>query len=230
MKSKEENLKKILEKLSDIWSNRQSFTFLLIVLVIYMFVVIPMLNERILGKLSFMAFYYLFLTIGMHFLEINRKLPIYLIFIVAPLFVLVLQIILDSVWLTLALDILVIAYFFWLGSILLIRTFSQGHITVNRVQGAVIVYLLSGFAFALIYHSIFIIAGPNAFKGLISWRRTEFMYFSLTTLTTLGYGDLTPVNVYARSLTGLEALYGQLYPAILIARLVSMEITTNRGT
>lgn len=228
MKFNQEILKKIFEKLSGIWNNRQSFTFLLIILVIYMFVVIPMLNERILGKLSFMAFYYLFLTSGMHFLDIKRKLPIYLIFIVVPLFVLVLQIILDSGWLTLALDIFLIVYFFWLGSILLIRTFSRGHITVNRVQGAVIVYLLSGFAFALIYHSIYIIGGPSAFKGLVSSQRTEFMYFSLTTLTTLGYGDLTPVNVYARSLTGLEALIGQLYPAILIARLVSMELTTKQ--
>ncbi len=230
MKFNQEILKKNLEKLSDIWKNRQSFTFLLIILVIYMFVVIPMLNERILGKLLFMAFYYLFLTSGMHFLDVKRKLPIYLIFIVAPLLVLVLQIVLDSAWLTLALDIFVVVYFFWLGSILLMRTFSQGHITANRVQGAVVVYLLSGFAFALIYHSIYIMAGPNAFKGLISFRRTEFMYFSLTTLTTLGYGDLTPVNVYARSLTGLEALIGQLYPAILIARLVSMELTNKQGT
>ncbi len=139
MKFNQKNLKKILEKLSDIWNNRQSFTFLLIILAIYMFVIIPMLNERILGKLSFMAFYYLFLTSGMHFLEVKRKLPIYLFFIVAPLFVLVLQIILDSAWLTLALDIFVIVYFFWLGSIHLMRTFSQGHITVNRVQGAVVV-------------------------------------------------------------------------------------------
>ncbi|HSZ34161.1 MAG TPA: potassium channel family protein [Puia sp.] len=221
-------MKKIFGKLSGIRDNRESFTFLLIILVVYMFVVIPMLNERMVGKLTFMAFYYLFLTSGMHILDVKRKLPIYLIFIVAPLFVLVLQIILDSAWLTLALDIFVIVYFFWLGSILLMKTFSNGHITVNRVQGAVIVYLLSGFAFALIYHSIYLIAGPPAFKGLVSSRRMEFMYFSLTTLTTLGYGDLTPVNVYARSLTGLEALTGQLYPAILIARLVSMELTTKQ--
>jgi hypothetical protein len=193
-----------------------------------MFVIIPVLNERILGKLLFMAFYLLFLSSGMHFLGLKRKLPIYLIFIFAPLLILVSQIILDSFLLTAAVDIFVIIYCIWLGSILLMRTFSLGHITRNRVQGAVIVYLLSGFAFALIYHSIYVIAGPSAFKGLVSSQRTEFMYFSMTTLTTLGYGDLTPVNVYARSLTSLEALYGQLYPAILIARLVSMEITTNR--
>ncbi len=223
-------MKKILEGPRDIWNKRQSFTFLLIVLAIYMFVVIPMLNERILGKLLFVAFYFLFLSSGMHFLEVKRRLPIYLTFIFVPFLILVMQIILDTSWLMAAADVFVIIYCIWLGSILLMRTFSQGHMTVNRVQGAVIVYLLSGLAFALIYHSIYIIVGPSAFNGLVSAQRTEFMYFSLTTLTTLGYGDLTPVNEYARSLTGLEALYGQLYPAILIARLVSMEISTNRGT
>jgi hypothetical protein len=193
-----------------------------------MFVVIPLLNERILGKLSFMAFYYLFLTSGMHFLGIKRKFPIYLIFVVAPLFVLILQIMLDSSWLTLALNVFVIIYCIWLGSILLRITFSRGHISVNRVQGAVVVYLLSGFAFALIYHSIYLIVGPSAFKGIISSQRTEFMYFSFTTLTTLGYGDISPVNLFARSLSNVEALYGQLYTAILIARLISLEITINR--
>ncbi len=207
---------------------RQSFTFLLIFLTAYMFVIYPVLNERLLGKLLFIAFYFLFLSSGIHFLELKRKAPIYLIFILAPLLILVSQIILDSPLLMAAADLFVIIYCIWLGAILLRRTFSLGHITRNRVQGAVIVYLLSGFAFALIYHSIYIIVGPSAFKGLVSSQRTEFMYFSMTTLTTLGYGDLTPVNVYARSLTSLEALYGQLYPAILIARLVSMEITTNR--
>jgi Ion channel len=221
-------LNKILERLSKIWKGRQSFTFLLIILTIYMFVIIPVLNEKILGKLVFLAFYFLFLSSGMNFLVMKRKVPIYLIFIFAPLFILISQIILESPWLTLAMDMFVIIYCIWLGSILLLRTFSPGHVTGNRVQGAVIVYLLSGFAFALIYHSIYIIVGPSAFKGFISSQRTEFMYFSLTTLTTLGYGDLTPVNVYARTLTSLEALYGQLFPAILIARLVSMEITSNR--
>jgi len=54
------------------------------------------------------------------------------------------------------------------------------------------------------------------------------MYFSLTTLTTMGYGDITPVNGIARSLSNLEALNGQLYPAILIARLVSLEFIKTR--
>jgi len=176
----------------------------------------------------FMGFYFLFLSSGVQFLGTKQKGTFILIFIIVPLLILISQIFLDSPLLTLATDLFVIVYCIWLGSIILQRTFSQGHITTNRVQGAVIVYLLSGFALALLYHSIYLIVGPSAYNGLKSSQRMEFIYFSLTTLTTLGYGDLTPVNVYARSLTSLEALYGQLYPAILIARLVSMEITATR--
>ena len=55
----------------------------------------------------------------------------------------------------------------------------------------------------------------------------EFLYFSLTSLTTMGYGDITPVYPLARSLANFEALIGQLYPAILIARLVTMEFESS---
>jgi voltage-gated potassium channel Kch len=51
----------------------------------------------------------------------------------------------------------------------------------------------------------------------------QLAYFSFTTLTTLGFGDIVPVNPVARSLVVLEALLGQLFPVILIARLVTME-------
>ena len=52
----------------------------------------------------------------------------------------------------------------------------------------------------------------------------RWTYYSLVTLTTLGYGDITPISELARRLAVLEALIGQLFPTILIARLVSLEI------
>jgi hypothetical protein len=48
------------------------------------------------------------------------------------------------------------------------------------------------------------------------------MYFSVSTLTTVGYGDIAPLNPIARSLANLEALIGQLYPAIIVARIVTL--------
>jgi len=58
-----------------------------------------------------------------------------------------------------------------------------------------------------------------------------FYYFSIVTLTTLGYGDITAIHPVARSVVMIEALLGQLYPAILIARLVTLEMEArkNRG-
>jgi voltage-gated potassium channel Kch len=53
---------------------------------------------------------------------------------------------------------------------------------------------------------------------------SSLVYFSFATLTTLGYGDVTAVHTAARSLALLEALTGQLFPAVLIARLVAMEV------
>jgi hypothetical protein len=55
------------------------------------------------------------------------------------------------------------------------------------------------------------------------------MYFSLVTLTTVGFGDISAVHPLARSLVMLEAVIGTLYPAILIARLVSLQIEHERG-
>ena len=55
------------------------------------------------------------------------------------------------------------------------------------------------------------------------------MYFSYVTLTTVGYGDITPLYPVARTLAAAEALVGQLYPAILIGRLVSLQIASRSG-
>jgi len=57
----------------------------------------------------------------------------------------------------------------------------------------------------------------------------SLVYFSFVTLTTVGYGDITPVHPIVRSLSNLEALVGQLYPAILIGRLVAMELSARQS-
>jgi hypothetical protein len=70
---------------------------------------------------------------------------------------------------------------------------------------------------------------PDAFKGLTPVQGTfsivgNLIYFSFVTLTITGYGDIAPVHAYARSLASIEAIIGQLYPAILLARLVTLEL------
>ena len=110
-----------------------------------------------------------------------------------------------------------------LAIVVLAQTFRSGHVSVHRVQGAVAAYLLLGLTWAAAYALVDAIA-PGAFATARpeSIHNRSYLYFSFVTLTTVGYGDMTPVHQAARSLAMLEALTGQLYPAILIARLVTL--------
>jgi hypothetical protein len=60
-------------------------------------------------------------------------------------------------------------------------------------------------------------------------RMAELSYFSLATITTTGYGDLVPVHPLARSLANVEALFGQLFPATFLARLVALHLAHGQG-
>lgn len=106
-------------------------------------------------------------------------------------------------------------------------TFAAGRITYHRVIGAVLLYL----TVAVIFAALFTLVGslvPDAFSGLkvedTPALASRVIYFSFVTLTTTGYGDVSPVHPLARSLCNLEAIFGQLYPATLLARLVTLEI------
>ena len=117
-----------------------------------------------------------------------------------------------------------------LSVIVLLQVFREGPITIHRIAGAIAVYLLIGLMWSFLYHFI-ALQSPEAFKlpaslGTYSadTLQSNLLYFSFVTLTTLGYGDILAVHPSARMLVMLEALTGQLFPAILLARLVSLEI------
>jgi hypothetical protein len=117
-----------------------------------------------------------------------------------------------------------------LSVIVLIQVFREGPITIHRIAGAIAVYLLFGLMWAFVYQFI-AMQSPEAFKLPASLGtytadtlQSNLLYFSFVTLTTLGYGDILAVHPSARMLVMLEELTGQLFPAILLARLVSMEI------
>ena len=113
--------------------------------------------------------------------------------------------------------------------VVLAQTFRAGPVNFHRIQGAVAAYLLLGLAWALAYELVSLLAaGAFSFAGFGGPERPDFVYFSFVTLTTVGYGDVTPVHPVARSLAVAEALTGQLYPAILLARLVSLATGSQR--
>ncbi len=107
-----------------------------------------------------------------------------------------------------------------------INVFAVGHAVRDRLFGAVVLYLLIGLIWAVAY-AILDSMVPGAFAGVRKDDNAaaDWAYFSFVTLTTVGYGDITPVARLARTLAILEALVGQLYPAVIIARLVSLQVS-----
>jgi len=114
--------------------------------------------------------------------------------------------------------------------LLLHHVFSEGAITYHRICGAIAVYLLLAWLWSEFYILIFLLntnaiqLPPDVLSGSFEKLQATMYYFSVITLTTLGYGDIVPVSSSARLVAMLEALFGQLYPAIMLAWLVSMEI------
>ena len=112
---------------------------------------------------------------------------------------------------------------FLVTAIVATRVFADGVVTMDRILGAVVLYLLLGIAWAVAYELVDLHV-PGAFNpdGKQGTGPQRWFYFSFVTLTTVGYGDITPVARISQSLATLEALVGQLYPAIILARLVSL--------
>lgn len=96
-------------------------------------------------------------------------------------------------------------------------------VTNHVVWATVSAYLLMGIMWGFVYHVLYAFQ-PEAFSADMS-RGYTHLYFSFVTLTTLGYGDIVPVSVDARAITVLEAVIGQLYLAVIVARLVGIYIS-----
>jgi hypothetical protein len=110
--------------------------------------------------------------------------------------------------------------------------YAPGRITSHRLQGAAIVYLSLAIIFATVFSLVWELI-PGAFAHLPPEARgphefATMLYFSFATLTTAGYGDIVPVDPFARSLANLEAIVGQFYLAITVTRLVTLEMADRR--
>jgi hypothetical protein len=110
--------------------------------------------------------------------------------------------------------------------------FAPGVVNVHRVRGAVVLYLNFAIIFLTAYRLLWDIS-PDVFAGLsgdlASWRASgSLLYFSFVTLTSVGFGDIVPVHPIARSLSNLEAIIGQLFPATLLARLITLQLEARR--
>jgi hypothetical protein len=123
------------------------------------------------------------------------------------------------------------AAFFSYVTVVLIRHIflDSDRVDADLICGAISVYLLIGVTFGFAYVCLNALA-PGSFSGVEAGLARpqelvrDFNYFSFVTLTTLGYGDITPQSYQAGVLAYLEAIVGQVYLAVLVARLVGMHI------
>jgi voltage-gated potassium channel Kch len=121
------------------------------------------------------------------------------------------------------------SFLFWVAGMMLRDIVVRSErVTLELILGAVNVYLMAGIGFAFGFGLIERLQ-PGSFTGLdlqihASAEVLPFLYFSFVTLTTLGYGDITPITPMGTTVSYFEAMFGQLFLAIMVARLVGLYV------
>src|SRR5688572_570922 len=114
-----------------------------------------------------------------------------------------------------------------IGIVVARAVFGAGRITYHRIVGAVLLYLLIAVTFATLF-AIIGLSIPNAFRGIAFEDdlalASSLFFLSFGALTSSGYSDIFPLHPLARSLCNIESIIGQLYPATILARLVTLEL------
>ena len=119
------------------------------------------------------------------------------------------------------------AFFAFVLVQILIFIFNQERVSKDLIVGAALVYMLMALAWTFIFAAVETLhPGSYAMAESQSGRATQnLLYYSFVTITTLGYGDITPVTRLARSLCIIEAVIGQLYLIVTVAWLVGMHVS-----
>lgn len=103
---------------------------------------------------------------------------------------------------------------------ILYRIARHDRVGFQTVLGAIAVYAMIGFAMASLYQGLDILQDETLFEGITG--QGDYLYFALITLTTVGYGDVTPIEDISKRLAEVEAFAGQIFLITLVARLVSL--------
>ena len=225
----------MIRKLTHFWSEEHSLSVFLSLLLVEMFVLTPVVRGGIALDLASSLLFSLLLLAGVLTVVRRRTLQwttgLFVLLAIAirwagMVFGAPGLLLWDAMLSLLAILAFLLIIVWWV--------YREGPVTGHRVRGAVAAYLLLAVCFSLAYnlteyvHPGSFTLPPGAAVG-IQTRSASFLYFSVVTLTTVGFGDIAAVHPVARSLVMVEALVGALYPAILLARIVTLEMETRRS-
>ncbi len=222
-------------RLIHFWDEEHSLTALLILLVVEVFIIIPSTRAgHTLELIGIFVFSFLLLA-GLLTMSRHRIFQVVSgVFVICAIAVRLARSVFGASGL-LPLDAM-LSILSVVGMIIVVlwQVYREGPVTGHRVRGAIAAYLLIAMFFGYSYTLIAsVVAGSFQLPAWVSQagpdRSEVFFYFSMVALTTVGFGDITPIHPLARSFVMMETLIGQLYPAILIARLVTLELESQRS-
>lgn len=211
---------------------RRFSTVGLLISLVVLFICAPVVEEFKVGDIVVTVLFSLVLLAGVLAVADRKRMLVFAIVLVIPAIV--------GRWINHFRPDLVSAAVFLISALILVA-FVVGNllrfvlrapsVTVDVLCASIAAYLMLGLMWAMAYWLVDQItpggafsfntnAGPRSMKGFTGF------YFSFITLTTVGYGDITPVSKAARWLAAMEAMTGSLYIAVLIARLVSLYSTS----
>jgi hypothetical protein len=113
--------------------------------------------------------------------------------------------------------------------VILSRILRHAQVTAKTLLGAISVYILLGLVFSYSDYAVQLVGGSSFFAQSGTHDAPDFVYYSYITMTTVGYGDLSPAVGLPRTMAVIEALTGQIFLVVLVARLVSMYQPKTRG-
>ena len=161
--------------------------------------------------------------------ENQSRLVVSIVFIVLVLLLVAGGEMLDNIGFSYAHLLILLCFFGWVTWMVTRNVLFTGTIDANKIVGAICIYMLLGLIWAIVYLFIAEVV-PGAFSGLpqAPWLDNfgTAVYFSFVTITTLGYGDISPALPLPRFFVYMEAIVGVFYMAILVASLIGVRISS----
>ncbi len=213
------------------FKRRDNFAYLTIALVVFMLLgaLAHQFTDRDLGARLIEGAILLTMATGVWSVRTERQLFILgVVLTVCILLVSLVGFFQDSPGLTMVHVLLLLGFFLLTIWLAIKQVLFSGQVDGNAIVGAICIYLLLGMIWALLFMLVEEVA-PGSFKGLAveggSANFMDLVYFSFISLTTMGYGDITPALPLARYLSFMEGVVGQFYVAILVASLVGVRVS-----